>query len=326
MQFKLLNILKETINESQYGPVAFTFETMKPWKRKGNNPAWFVYFNDLELVEGEYLYGYNTVVYLVGDGEELSVNPKYFDYYKKDKSGRVLLNVLKKDYPHIEDKLFGNSSNVTATPKTIRQALQIAFEDNWISSDDIYSPGVRNIHTIGEKAGTDESWSVVNFFDTKREVQNKINQKWKKEGNGDFVYWLSDIFKNNEQFINELIDIQWRSISNGYKNELKVSEKLSNKLGGNSQFFPPGSKMDRYKGIDMIINGESYQIKPSSSVIEQDGTYIVNTYGMSNRYKEKDIDYIAYGNDNGDIYVFPNKNYDVKGHTQVEHYEKPVIY
>ena len=326
MSFKLVNILKKTINEGQYGTAEFTFKTMKPWKRKGNNPTWFVYFNDLELVDGEYLNGDNTMIYLVGDGEELSVNPKYFDYYSRDKKGRVLLNVLKKDNPHIADKLFGNNSNGTATPKTIRQALQIAFEDNWISSDDIYSPGVRNIHTIGEKAGTDESWSVVNFFDTKREVQNKINEKWRKEGNGDFVYWLADVFKNDEQFINELIDIQWRSISNGYKNELKVSEKLSNKLEGKSQFFPPGSKMDRYKGIDMIINGKTYQIKPSSSVKEQDGTYIVNTYGMSNRYKEKDIDYIAYGNDNGDIYVFPNKNYDAKGHTQVEHYDSPEIY
>jgi len=332
MSFKLVNILKQTITESEtlqevsnYDTVEFSFRTMKPWKRKTGKPTWFVYFNDVEIVDGEYHNGENSLIYLTGDGEHFSIDSKYFDYYSKTKSARVLLNVLKKDYPDVIDKLFGGKDG-NATPKVIRKALEIAFENNWISSDEIYSPGVRNIHTIGEKAGTDESWSIMNFFDTKREVQDKINKKWEKEGNGDFLYWLVDVFKNDEQFLNELIDIQWRSISNGYNTELKVAEKLSNELGGKGQFFPPGSKMDRYKSIDMIINGETYQIKPSSSVKEDNGVYRVKTYGMSNTYKTKNIDYVVYGNPDGSIYVFPNKNYDVKGHTEVEHYEKPIIY
>ena len=323
MKFTLINSLKTIITE-QYNTAEFTFKSMKPWKRKGNNPTWFVYFNNLDLVDGQYVKGNNSLIYLIGNGEEFSVDPRYFDYYPNTKTGRVLLNVLKKDYPKIIDMLFGG--DVEITPKSIRQALEIAFKENWISSDEIYSPGVRNIYTIGEKAGTDESWSIVNFFDTKREVQEKIRQKWNKEGNGDFTYWLSDVFKNDKDFVDELIEIQWRSISNGYKNELMVADKLSKSIGGKSQFFPPGSKMDRYKSIDMVINGKTYQIKPSSSVKKEDEFYKIKTYGMSNTYRSKNIDFIVYGNSDGKIYVFPNKNYDVKNHTEVEHYVEPQVF
>jgi len=323
MKFTLLESLKSVIKE-QTGSVEFTFKSMKPWKREGERPTWFVYFNDLEIVDGEYNKYENSIIYLSGDGEEYTVDPKYFDYYQKDNKGRVLLNVLKKENPKVVDKLFGGTGQITS--KLIRQALEIAFKENWLPADDIYSPGLRGINTMGERMGNDESWSIMNFFDTKREVQNKIEQKWKKEGNGDILYWLADVFKNDKDFVNELLDIQWGSISNGYKTELYVSDKLSKAIGGKSQFFPPGSKMDRYKSIDMIINGKSYQVKPSSSVKKEGDFYKIKTYGMTNDYKNKSIDFIVYGNSDGKIYVFPNKNYDVKNHTEVEHYEEPQLF
>ena len=46
------------------------------------------------------------------------------------------------------------------------------------------------------------------------------------------------------------------------KTELYVSQKLSDEIGGDTEFFPPGSIIDRYGSIDMVINGENYQVKP----------------------------------------------------------------
>ena len=120
MKFTLINSLKTIITE-QYNTAEFTFKSMKPWKRKGNNPTWFVYFNNLDLVDGQYVKGDNSLIYLIGNGEEFSVDPRYFDYYPNTKTGRVLLNVLKKDYPKIIDMLF--SGDVERTPKSIRKDL-----------------------------------------------------------------------------------------------------------------------------------------------------------------------------------------------------------
>ena len=327
---KLLNILSEEIGVSDDNSVVgFEFKSMKPYRKKGRDGnyipgyKWYVYFNGLKLVKGMWKPEDNFIVELTGDGEHFELSPQEFRYNERNNSGSVLLNVLKRDYPRLN--VFGESNGV-ATSAKIRQALKIAFEDNWLEEDDIYSPGIRGIYTIGDKTGTDESWSVVNFFDTKKEVQKEINRKWKREGEGEFIYWLADVFKNDDEFMNNLVERQWQSISNGYENESKVSEILSNELGGDSQLFPPGSKKDRYESIDMVINGDNYQIKPSSSINKENGVWKVITYGMNDRYKDKNLQYITYGTNDNKVYVFPNRNYKVSDSRYVEHYEEPQIY
>jgi len=328
---KLLNILSEEIGGSDDNSVVgFEFKSMKPYRKKGRDGnyipgyPWYVYFNGLKLVKGMWSPGDNFIVELTGNGEHFELKPQEFRYNQQNKSGSIPLSVLKRTYPRLN--LFGESNNIV-TPDKIRQALKIAFEDNWLEEDDIYSPGIRGIYTIGDKTGTDESWSVVNYFDTKKEVQDEINRKWKREGEGDFIYWLADIFENDIQFMNKLVGRQWQSISNGYENEKRVSEILSNELGGDSQLFPPGSKKDRYELIDMIINGDNYQIKPSNSIKKEDEIWKVRTYGMNNRYKGKNLQYIAYGTNGNKVYVFPNRNYNVSDSGYVvEHYEDPLIY
>lgn len=327
---KLLNILSEEIGVSDgYSVVEFEYKSMKYWRAKlptgGYVPGfpWYVYFNGLKLIEGSWSPGDNFMVKLIGDDGDFELDPSEVVYNKRKGNIRIKLDELQKTYPRLG---VPEESNNLATPDKIRQALKIAFEDNWLEGDDMYSPGIRGIYTIGDKTGTDESWSVVNYFDTKKEVQKEINRKWKREGEGDFIYWLADVFKNDVQFMNNLVERQWQSISNGYENESMVSQILSNELGGDSQLFPPGSKKDRYELIDMVINGDNYQIKPSSSVRKENGVWKVVTYGMNNKYKGKNLQYIAYGTKDNKVYVFPNKNYNVSNSKYVEHDEDPLIY
>ena len=328
---KLLNILSEEIDGSdEYSVVEFKYGSMNYWRAKlpigGYVPGfpWYVYFNGLKLIKGRWS-GENFMVKLTGDDGDFELNPleSEVEYNPRKRNIRIKLKKLQNYYPQVD--VPEESDNVVTSDK-IRQALKIAFEDNWLVGDDIYSPGIRGIYTIGDKTGTDESWSVVNFFDTKKEIQEMINDRWKREGKGNFIYWLVDVFRDDDEFMNNLVERQWESISNGYENEKRVSEILSNELGGDSQLFPPGSKKDRYELIDMVINGDNYQIKPSSSINKENGVWKVITYGMNNRYKGKNLQYIAYGTNDNKVYVFPNKNYNVSNSRYVEHDEEPQIY
>lgn len=326
MREQIRKILKELTSGD--GPVTFSFSYMKVFKPTYTNVPWRVYFNDLKTEEGQYSHGKNTYINLIGNGIELTgITPTDFNFTKDGESGYVDYLKLKKIKPDIRKILFGSKDSGGVKSTLIRSALKKAFPNNWKEQDEIYSAGIRDINTIGERTGKGESWSIMNYFDTKREVQKKISQKWNNEGNGDLEEWLVDVFKNDNDFMKELLDIQWRSIENGYNTEIYASEVISNHIPGNVEFFPPGSIKDRYESIDMIIGGESFQIKPLSKLLVEDGKYFVKTYGMKNDYKSKSIDYIVYAKINGKVYVFPNKNYEVGGGgSEVVHFEEPTIY
>jgi hypothetical protein len=191
-------------------------------------------------------------------------------------------------------------------PWQIRKSLELAFSAKTENSDGIWIPGdgenftsgVRGVYTIGKKLGTKETWSILNYFDTKREIQKKIVETYNKDSktNLSVINWLIEKLKNKDSFIDYLVDeIQWPSINSGLE-----SEKLAEKFIGtnNAEFYPPGSVMDRWKGVDMTYEGINYQIKPlkSYSILKNiDKTtkleymvYEVNTYGMGD-YKDKEL-------------------------------------
>jgi hypothetical protein len=325
---QIRKILKELTSGD--GPVTFSFSYMRAFKPTYTNAPWRVYFNDLKTEEGQYSHGKNTYINLIGNGIKLTgITPTDFNFTKDGKSGYVDYWKLKKIQPDIREILFSSKDSGEVKSTLIRSALKKAFPNNWKEQDEIYSAGIRDINTIGERTGKGESWSIMNYFDTKKEVQRKISQKWNNEGNGDLEEWLVDVFKNDKDFMKELLDIQWRSIENGYNTEIYASEVISNHTPGNLELFPPGSIIDRYGSIDMIIGDKSFQIKPLSDILVENGKYFVKTYGMKNDYKRKSkgINYIVYAKIGGEVYVFPNKNYEVgPGGSEVIHFEKPEEY
>jgi hypothetical protein len=227
-------------------------------------------------------------------------------------------------------------SNLEFSKSDINNALEIAFKDNWHIENKEFTAGVRGIHTIGEKTGTSEDWSIMNYFDTKDTVKALINQKWKEEGSGDKIQWLSDIFKTDKEFMEILLDKQWNSIKSGFKTEGDVISDILNyfenkKIEVDVIYYPPGHKTDRYEKIDFTLKPKdkerfTIQVKPLRKMEKIDGGKIkIQTYGMSDSYKSKpNLDYIVYGQ-TPDFLVFKNSNYEVSedGKT-VTHYVKPI--
>jgi len=212
--------------------------------------------------------------------------------------------------------LIGNSkSNIKQeiTSYQIRKSLELAFSsDNggpgkWNNEDEIFSAGVRGVYTIGEKLGTDDSWSIVNYFDTKKEIREMINEKYSNSDTElDIINWFANEFKYNYVFIETLVERQWLSIKNGFKTEELAKDLIS---GENAMFYPSGSKMDRYEGVDVTIDGVNYQIKPLISYSgKKEGPYTIKTYGMRD-YKGKSlVDKILFVNPNK-MLEFDNNNY-----------------
>ena len=228
----------------------------------------------------------------------------------------------------------------------IDAALEMAFPKNWVEENEDFTAGVRGIHTIGEKTGTPEDWSIMNFFSTKDTVKTLINQKWEKEGFGGKIQWLSNIFKNDNEFLKELLDLQWNSIKSGFKTESDVISDILNyfknkEIEVDVEYYPPGHKTDRYEKIDFKLTPKdknfyllpkdkksfTMQVKPLRKMEKIDGGKIkIQTYRMEESYKSKpNLDYIVYGK-TPNFLVFKNSNYKVsKDGNTVTHNDKPII-
>jgi hypothetical protein len=165
----------------------------------------------------------------------------------------------------------------------------------------------------------------MNFFDTKEEIHNLIYLKYFDDVfEGDIVDWMVKLFKKDKNFVKLLVDRQWKSIERGFKLEKDSVDKFLNKMNTNNVvYFPFGSKMDRWGGVDVIIDGVSYQIKPLSSYTDKNGVFTINTYGMRD-YSGKKVDKIAFSK-NDEILIFDNRNYKVVSKTMAIFNEMPQI-
>jgi hypothetical protein len=227
----------------------------------------------------------------------------------------------------------------------IKQALKMAFPNNWVRETPEFTAGLRDIHTIGDylkkqkgyDGDTTETWSLMNFFDT-RTIPKLINAKWEKEGSGNKIEWLTNIFKNDKTFLNELLNTQWKSVYSGfYETEPSAIKKLKKmfedeKLNATFETYPMGHKKDRNSGVDVkfTIEGKSprgVQIKPATKIqYLENGDIKVYTNSMTDNYKNKSkLDYILYDMGNT-FYLFRNSDYFVVPNTngsEVIHHKTP---
>lgn len=270
---------------------------------------------------------------------------------KKSSNGNFYVHIahFSKVTPYIEKRLNKNEEIQYEKPsydemkKLILRVLPISFGKFWKNDDGYYSSGVRDIYTIGEKTKTDESWSIVNYFDTKKEIHELIWENYiddKNKDNKSLETWLTEKLKIgntttfDENFVKKLVDRQWSSIENGINTENNVIKLIKDRFNLEPEIYPPGSRMDRYEGVDITINGINFQVKPlkswkkekyiSQKTSEEVTVYVVDTYGMKEFYKgRKLLNYILYVNEN-DILVFPNYKYYVdKSGKVVKHYVSP---
>jgi len=280
--------------------VTYSFKTMKPWKNKSTG-VWFVYFNNGEKIVGELETGLGDQLVFISIGDK-TYTTNSGDFRFSNGTGSIELKDFKLSNPGVDNVLFPKEQ---ISSKQIIEVLSMAFPDNWEPETNYFTAGLRGIHTIGEKLGTNESWSIMNYFDTKTEIKEIMNQSYSKSKSKlSFTYWLIDELKYNDKFVKILVDRQWQSIDMGLKTE-KLAEEI---IGGTEdvKFYPPGSKMDRYNGVDMTIDNVNYQIKPLISYDEDTNT--VKTYGMRDYQDKKMVNKILFVNI-AKMLEFDNKKY-----------------
>lgn len=311
-----LSILVEQYDdfEPTSGSVTYSFESMKPWKNKLTGD-WYIYFNGGKKIEGNLETGYSDqIVYIKVGGKTYETLSGEFFY--KNNTGSVNLKEFKNHNPKITDILFPKDK---IKSNQIREALFLAFPNNWEEETNYFTSGLRGIYTIGEKLGTDESWSIMNYFDTKEEIKDIINQSYSKSKDGlDIVNWLVEELRNNHSFVKTLVDRQWTSIKKGFETEELAKDMIQ---GENVIFYPPGSKMDRYGGVDLTIDNVNYQVKPLISYEERENTYVIRTYGMRDYSRKELVNKILFVNPN-EILIFDNKNY-INDSNNVTFYSSP---
>lgn len=313
--------IRKILNEEfESTPTRFSYTTMRPFI-KGSTKKY--YFNDivpepdsspiigsikLEGPDGNFIFNKSVL--------KIELDKKKISIFQKDYS---------MDYPEVKNS--NKAEFVGITSKNIKSALEIAFPQYWNSETTVFSAGLRGIYTIGLKINQPEQdWSIMNYFDTKAEIHDLLNLRYLQENpEMNIVDWMVDVFRNDDDFTDELVKRQWKSIENGILNEKKAIDILIGKLGsGNVIIYPFGSKMDRFGGIDVTIDGINYQIKPLLGYKEVDNKYMVSTYGMRDYTSKTRLNKIVFYNSKTCL-IFDNENYSVLSKFNVIFSNKPEI-
>jgi hypothetical protein len=259
-------------------------------------------------------------------GEVFTVSPKDI---RLTKTNFKMLYIWNDVY---DNKIFPNLTNieqfesfVDSTP--IKKALEIAFKSNWRIENNTHVAGVVGVLPIK----TDPNgWSIVNFFNTKKSVKDKIKLFLVRDyKNGTFdpnlddikgsvIDWMANLFSNiNSSDMKELVKIQEKSINTAYSKEILDAEMIKDKLhpDGEIEISGFGTKKDIIQGIDATIGGVTYQIKPCDSYNDKgDIVYVSIGHSNANDYTKNPVDRIAFFKGK-DMYIFNNKSIYHKGNT-----------
>jgi hypothetical protein len=268
----------------------------------------------------------SDTVILSGDFGDFEFN-KDLLHYKDPQTIYIDKSVFDEKYSKLSKKET-QSKKIGINSSSIKEALKLAFPNNWHEQDKIFTAGLRGVFPIGEKLGDLlETWSIMNWFDTKDEIHQLLYLKYREdETNDNVIDWMVDLFKNNKDFTQLLVNRQWKSIKSGLELERNTVKNFLEVINPTTvKYYPHGSIMDRYEGVDVTIDGFNYQIKPLTSFnINDKMEYVIKTYGMRDYQNKKLVDYIAYANNNETL-IFENSNYIVDSKFQVTHKNSPKL-
>jgi hypothetical protein len=314
-----LHLIQEHIDTSDGSK--FTYLLLGIFE-KGNTKRY--YFNDVFQIPNSN--PNSDTIILSGNFGDFEFD-KNLVYRKDEKTFYVDKKTFDTKYPKFTKKN-KRSEEVGINSSTIKKSLELAFPNNWRQKDDMFTPGLRGIYTIGDKIGDkSETWSVMNYFDTKEEIHDLLFLKYMENGNDkNIIDWMVDLFQNDKKFTQTLVNRQWESIESGLKLERDSVNSFFNVINpSNIKFYPHGSIMDRWNGVDVTVDGSNYQIKPLISYKIIDGMeYVITTYGMRD-YKDKNkVDYIAYSNEK-EVLIFKNTDYSVVSKNKVIHKKSPTM-
>lgn len=216
----------------------------------------------------------------------------------------------------LDEQSYGGRIDYTADQMQL--AVFDVFSDHFVEGDDIKLDGIVGIHTIGEKTGDKEDWSIVNFFDTnrtlKRKVIDDIRGLSKEEFDGDIEKALRIVLSDRTK-LNKYLTTVWYTIRKGIIAELAFFNKISSveRYKGKVVYSgKPGTKRDKFSGVDIIINGSGAQVKNANRVYpvsEERNVYRVEIEGtklFSYKGKSQVKFLVFFVEDEEKVYIFPN--------------------
>jgi len=226
-----------------------------------------------------------------------------------------------KDYIDISDTEDNDPKNLNIDfiqgnrrfTKLLNTVLYELYKDNLDWNEDKSKYGIVDIYPLNDLT----SWSIINYFGGHKFVKERLLNTFKKENKGDtpkdFYNWL---INNKERLLKdgpvlkELIRTNMNTYNKGSITEKYVIDKLKNSKY-EIKYFPPGSRQDRDHGIDLEINGKTFQVKELIGMSEEDGKLILNT-PMPNNYLGMKVENIMLVDiKTGEYVSFPNKNYKI---------------
>jgi hypothetical protein len=200
--------------------------------------------------------------------------------------------------------------------KLLNTLLYEIYKDNLDWNEDKSKYGIVNIYPLNDFT----NWSILNYFGGHKFVKERLLNNFKKENKDgipkEYYRWIIEnketLFKEGP-ILKELIRTNMNTYNKGSITEKYVIDKLKDSKY-EIKYFPPGSRQDRDHGIDLMINGKSFQVKELTGMSEEDGKIILNT-PLPKNYLGMKVETIMLVDINTGEYVsFPNKNYrlDVK--------------
>lgn len=314
MRDKIWKVLRENIN------VDFVeFERASLWQNYQNV---YLYFNGIKDESTEYE---NILRNLGNQGViDIKVKDKIFRLKKEDlkfNENNKSVGILVSRMP-VEDSDFIKSDagqkivKPLLTKKLINEVISEVFSDNWSDRitqsidgyDNTRKSGVVGIYTVGERLGNDDDWSLVNYFDTNRVLRKFILRDLKHITGNNIKEKLTNLF-TDENKVKEYCDRVWNTLKKGMISEKEFGDKFADR-----DIFIPlhGSEMDYKEGVDVIIDGEGYQIKEADKIGKYKGYYDVAIFRQKvpNYLNKKKVKYLVFKNNLKDeFYVFKKEDF-----------------
>jgi len=184
------------------------------------------------------------------------------------------------------------------------------------------------------------SWSILNFFYSNRKMRKKMYSFFKidfplqDQTVDNFMEWIKEnkeiLFGEEGDIAKQLRDVVWSTSARGFeleKSTLQRLKKAYNTLTDDRiKVFCKGSPEDEKEGIDFMVDGKGFQVKPLVDATQKNGKWEITTIGMK-QYPSNRLHFMVYSNDNK-ILIFLNQNSETisrQGDRYVIRYDKPPV-
>jgi len=184
------------------------------------------------------------------------------------------------------------------------------------------------------------SWSILNFFYSNRKMRKKMYSFFKidfppqDQTVDNFMEWMKEnkeiLFGEEGDTAKQLRDVVWSTSARGFELEKSTLERLKkayNTLTDDRiKVFCKGSPEDEKEGIDFMVDGKGFQVKPLVDTTQKNGKWEITTIGMK-QYPSDRLHFMVYSNDNK-ILIFLNRNSETisrQGDRYVIRYDKPPV-